>query len=179
MTPTAMVRYSAGPWLGLAAPGENITSVSNNPDGGLANGQPNDKGELAPVSGTSYAAAYVSGVAALFTYFVISEFVGWLLIGLTIWVAAFFRDPIRMTPQGEGLVVAPADGLITMIERVPRNQPLQTLPSVRPPVNLPPAMPRHLTKRMPTSTQMIRKTMQRVPTTIRATDLSVLRLVGP
>ena len=55
----------SGPWLGLAAPGENITSVSNNPDGGLANGQPNEKGELAPVSGTSYAAAYVSGVAAL------------------------------------------------------------------------------------------------------------------
>jgi membrane-anchored mycosin MYCP len=55
----------SGPWLGLAAPGENITSVSNRPDGGLANGQPNDKGELAPVSGTSYAAAYVSGVAAL------------------------------------------------------------------------------------------------------------------
>lgn len=55
----------SGPWLGLAAPGENITSLSNSPDGGLANGQPNDKGELAPVSGTSYAAAYVSGVAAL------------------------------------------------------------------------------------------------------------------
>ncbi len=55
----------SGPWLGLAAPGENITSVSNGPDGGLANGQPNEKGELAPVGGTSYAAAYVSGVAAL------------------------------------------------------------------------------------------------------------------
>ena len=55
----------SGPWLGLAAPGENITSVSNSPGGGLANGQPNEKGELAPVGGTSYAAAYVSGVAAL------------------------------------------------------------------------------------------------------------------
>lgn len=55
----------SGPWLGLAAPGENITSLSNSPDGGLANGQPDDRGELAPVSGTSYAAAYVSGVAAL------------------------------------------------------------------------------------------------------------------
>lgn len=43
----------------------------------------------------------------------------WPLVGLTIWVAAFFRDPIRTTPQGEGLIVAPADGLITMIERVP------------------------------------------------------------
>lgn len=47
----------------------------------------------------------------------------WPLVGLTLWVAAFFRDPIRTTPQesvaGEGLIVAPADGLITMIERVP------------------------------------------------------------
>ncbi|WP_431606764.1 type VII secretion-associated serine protease mycosin [Mycolicibacterium neoaurum] len=55
----------SGPWVGLAAPGENITSISNGPDGALANGQPDEKGELTPVSGTSYAAAYVSGVAAL------------------------------------------------------------------------------------------------------------------
>lgn len=42
----------------------------------------------------------------------------WPLIGLTLWVALFFRDPVRVTPSGEGLVVAPADGLISMIERV-------------------------------------------------------------
>ena len=34
-------------------------------------------------------------------------------------MAAFFRDPIRTTPIGDDLVVSPADGLITMIERVP------------------------------------------------------------
>ena len=45
--------------------------------------------------------------------------VGWLLVGLTIWVFAFFRDPIRTTPRGDNLIVAPADGLITMITRVP------------------------------------------------------------
>ncbi len=61
----------------------------------------------------------ISGLAALVVHWGISEFVGWLLIGLTIWVAAFFRDPIRMTPRAQGLIVAPADGLITLIARVP------------------------------------------------------------
>jgi len=55
----------AGPWMGAAAPGENITSVSNDAGGGLANGMPNNEQEFSPVSGTGYAAAYVSGVAAL------------------------------------------------------------------------------------------------------------------
>jgi membrane-anchored mycosin MYCP len=55
----------AGPWLGVAAPGENITSVSNDADGGLANGLPSSDQEMSPISGTGYAAAYVSGVVAL------------------------------------------------------------------------------------------------------------------
>lgn len=55
----------SGPWLGIAAPGENVVSVSNAPGGGLANGLPNDQQELFAISGTSYAAAYVSGVVAL------------------------------------------------------------------------------------------------------------------
>src|SRR3954465_6808347 len=44
---------------------------------------------------------------------------GWILLGITLWVAAFFRDPIRTTPKGEGLVIAPADGMVTMIAAVP------------------------------------------------------------
>ena len=61
----------------------------------------------------------IAGVAALFTYWALSHFVGWLLIGVTIWVAAFFRDPVRTTPRGDKFIVAPADGLITMIVKVP------------------------------------------------------------
>jgi phosphatidylserine decarboxylase len=61
----------------------------------------------------------VSAVATVVAYGGISHFLGWVLVGLTIWVAAFFRDPIRTTPRGASLVVAPADGLITMIARVP------------------------------------------------------------
>ena len=42
----------------------------------------------------------------------------WVLAAITAWVAVFFRDPVRTTPRGDKLVVAPADGLITMIARV-------------------------------------------------------------
>jgi membrane-anchored mycosin MYCP len=55
----------AGPWVGVAAPGERIVSVSNRDGGGLANGLPDDHQQLVPLSGTSYAAGYVAGVAAL------------------------------------------------------------------------------------------------------------------
>lgn len=55
----------AGPWVGIAAPGEQIVSVSNAPAGGLVNALPDGGRNWQPLSGTSYAAAYVSGVAAL------------------------------------------------------------------------------------------------------------------
>ena len=61
-------------------------------------------------------------IAAFITvavYWMISHFLGWVLVGGTIWVATFFRDPVRTTPRGDKLIVAPADGLITMIARVP------------------------------------------------------------
>ena len=53
----------------------------------------------------------------------VSHFLGWLLVGLTIWVAAFFRDPVRTTPRGDKLIIAPADGLITMIAERRRRRP--------------------------------------------------------
>lgn len=54
-----------GPWMGLAAPGEAITSVGNYPDGHLVNALPGRDGVMVPLYGDSYSAAYVSGVAAL------------------------------------------------------------------------------------------------------------------
>src|SRR5262249_19611858 len=61
----------------------------------------------------------IAAVVTALVYLLISHFFGWLLVGATIWVAAFFRDPIRTTPKGDKFIVAPADGLITMIVDVP------------------------------------------------------------
>ena len=59
----------------------------------------------------------IAAAIALMTYWVISHFLGWLLIGVAIWVAAFFRDPIRVTPRGDKWVMSPADGLVILITR--------------------------------------------------------------
>src|SRR5688572_30160262 len=59
-----------------------------------------------------------AAIAVLFWWIIDWDVIGWLAAGLTLWTAAFFRDPIRTTPTGEGLIVAPADGLVTMIATV-------------------------------------------------------------
>jgi phosphatidylserine decarboxylase len=63
---------------------------------------------------------FVVGAAALtlVAYWIDWDFLTFVLVGLTIWVAAFFRDPVRTIPQGASLIVAPADGLITLITNV-------------------------------------------------------------
>jgi phosphatidylserine decarboxylase len=44
----------------------------------------------------------------------------WLGLIVTAWVAWFFRDPARMVPQGDELVVSPADGrVVAVAPRVP------------------------------------------------------------
>ncbi|MBO0739417.1 MAG: phosphatidylserine decarboxylase [Alphaproteobacteria bacterium] len=40
---------------------------------------------------------------------------GWLGVILTLWIAYFFRDPWRVTPERSGLLVSPADGIVVSI----------------------------------------------------------------
>ena len=55
-----------GPWVDVAGPGVNIVSLdpSDGERGGLVNAEATQDGS-SPIAGTSFAAAYVSGLAAL------------------------------------------------------------------------------------------------------------------
>lgn len=54
--------------------------------------------------------------AVTLVLFFIAEPLGWIGVGLTVWCYYFFRDPERITPLAGGLIVSPADGVVSMIE---------------------------------------------------------------
>lgn len=58
----------------------------------------------------------IISVLLTFVLFFISEFLGWIGVLVTIWCCWFFRDPARVSPQRTGLVVSPADGVVSAIE---------------------------------------------------------------
>lgn len=60
----------------------------------------------------------IAGVVALIGWIVFGPLVGMPLALLTYCVLAFFRDPVRVTPQDDRYIVAPADGLVTLIGKV-------------------------------------------------------------
>lgn len=48
--------------------------------------------------------------------FLIADILGWVGVGATVWCYYFFRDPERVTPLGDDLVISPADGIVSLIE---------------------------------------------------------------
>lgn len=63
--------------------------------------------------GVKFVAVFAGVTLALF---LVSDFLGWIGVILTIWCYYFFRDPERVTPNREGLIVSPADGIVSLIE---------------------------------------------------------------
>ena len=63
--------------------------------------------------GTKFVAVFAAVTAGLF---LVSSFLGWIGVVLTIWCYYFFRDPVRVTPDRDGLVISPADGVVSLIE---------------------------------------------------------------
>jgi phosphatidylserine decarboxylase len=64
--------------------------------------------------GWKFVAAFA--VVTLILFWIWDPF-GWIGVGLTIWCYYFFRDPKRSVPLNAGLLVSPADGVVSLIER--------------------------------------------------------------
>ena len=61
----------------------------------------------------------IAGAIALIAWLLLGPWAGWPLAVLTLCILAFFRDPARVTSQDDRAIIAPADGLVTLIGKVP------------------------------------------------------------
>jgi len=62
--------------------------------------------------GYRFVAIFAAVTAVLFY---LAEPLGWIGVCLTVWCYYFFRDPPRVTPLRDGLMISPADGVVSMI----------------------------------------------------------------
>ena len=58
----------------------------------------------------------VLATALTFLLFLVWSPLGWIGVGLTIWVYYFFRDPERIIPMRPDIMVSPADGVVSLLE---------------------------------------------------------------
>ena len=68
-----------------------------------------------PIHKEGYPFIAVAAIAALLLGLYVWEPLGWILAVVALWTCYFFRDPPRVTPLREGLVVSPADGRVNLI----------------------------------------------------------------
>ena len=64
--------------------------------------------------GRKFVAIFAAVTAALW---LVWEPLFWLGLGLTIWCYYFFRDPVRSVAQRPGLILSPADGVVSLITK--------------------------------------------------------------
>jgi phosphatidylserine decarboxylase len=72
------------------------------------------RSQLAPINREGLPFIGIFALVSLVAFWIWTP-LGWIGTVLTLWCAYFFRDPVRVTPVREGLVVAPADGRVSKI----------------------------------------------------------------
>ena len=75
------------------------------------------RAQMMPITPEGYPFIGAFALASLVLFWIWTP-LGWIGTLLTVWCVLFFRDPPRVTPVREGLVVAPADGRISRITTV-------------------------------------------------------------
>jgi phosphatidylserine decarboxylase len=73
---------------------------------------------LTPIHREGYRFIAIFAAVSLILFWLNVPFLGWIGVVLTAWCAYFFRDPERVTPLSENLVISPADGRVSAIEEV-------------------------------------------------------------
>lgn len=77
------------------------------------------RSQLAPINSEGYPFIGAFAVASLILFWLWTP-LGWLGVVATAWCAYFFRDPPRVTPLRDGVIVAPADGRVcSVLDAVP------------------------------------------------------------
>ncbi len=69
---------------------------------------------IVPIHKEGYIFILVAAIMTVVLGFLWSP-LGWIGLILTLWICYFFRDPPRVTPMAEGLIISPADGRVSMI----------------------------------------------------------------
>lgn len=70
--------------------------------------------QITPIHPEGYVFIAAFAVGALILSWIWSP-LGWIGLVLTLWCAYFFRDPVRVTPVDESLVISPADGVVCSV----------------------------------------------------------------
>jgi phosphatidylserine decarboxylase len=73
------------------------------------------RSQMAPINPEGYPFIGVFALVSLVLFWLWTP-LGWIGTVLTLWCVYFFRDPPRVTPVRDGLVVSPADGRVSLVQ---------------------------------------------------------------
>ena len=82
-------------------------------------------GHYEPIAREGFVFVYPPAILSVVSWWIGHPWVSLFLLIVSVAIALFFRNPERTTPQGEGVVVSPADGRVVEIVENAASEHLQ------------------------------------------------------